>query len=174
MTLKKTTDGAGALISCSRSRSRRTRGDRDRKAQLQADLEHAPGNLELRLGGVVVAAHDQVDRGAPQRAPQQTRSVLLHLDSVGKVGRVLVGAVALLTTVAVLSRGDTGLAGGCLSGPRPHQALHRTSARHHSPKISSSTGVRTSYPSFVTTTVFSTPTRPHWRDPPESPTLLQA
>ena len=38
--------------------------------------------------------------------------------------------------------------------------LHRTSTSHHTSKISSSTGVRTSYPSSVTTTVFSTPTAP--------------
>ena len=38
--------------------------------------------------------------------------------------------------------------------------FHRASTSHHSSKISSSTGVRSSYPSSVTTTVFSTPTAP--------------
>ena len=62
--------------------------------------------------------------------------------------------------VALLSRGDTGLACGCLSVPRSHWGRHRTATSHHTSKISSSTGVRTSYPSSVTTTVFSTPTAP--------------
>ena len=44
--------------------------------------------------------------------------------------------------------------------PRSHQGLRRTPTGHHTSKISSSTGVRTSYPSSVTTTVFSTPTAP--------------
>jgi len=62
--------------------------------------------------------------------------------------------------VALLSRGNTGLAGGCLCVPRSHRGLHCTPTGDHTSKISSSTGVRTSYPSSVTTTVFSTPTAP--------------
>ena len=62
--------------------------------------------------------------------------------------------------VALLPRGDTSLAGGCLCVPRSHQGLHRTPTTDHTSKISSSTGVRTSYPSSVTATVFSTPTAP--------------
>ena len=38
--------------------------------------------------------------------------------------------------------------------------LHRDVTHDHTSKISSSTGVRTSYPSCVTITVFSTPTAP--------------
>ena len=62
--------------------------------------------------------------------------------------------------VALLSRGDTGLTGGYPCVPRSDQRLHRAPTSHHSSKISSSTGVRTSYPSSATTTVFSTPTAP--------------
>ena len=62
--------------------------------------------------------------------------------------------------VALLSRGDTSSACGRLCVPRSHQGLHRTPTGDHTSKISSSRGVRTSYPFSVTTTVFSTPTAP--------------
>ena len=81
---------------------RRALQHRDGKAQLQADLQHPPGDLELALSRLVVAGGYDVDRNAAERPAQQGGCILLDLDAIGKVGRVIVGVVLFLASIAVL------------------------------------------------------------------------
>ena len=58
------------------------RPHRDGESKFQADLKHLAREIDLALGGLVVAAVDDVDRRTAQGPAQQSGGILLDLDHI--------------------------------------------------------------------------------------------
>ena len=105
--LKKTTDGARWLISFSRSRSRRTRGERSRTETGKPRSRHTSSirreTSNFFFGRLIVAGDNDVHRQPAQGLAQQLGGVLFDPDDVAKVAQVLKGTVLSFAAVAVLS-----------------------------------------------------------------------
>jgi len=72
------------------------------KAQVKANLQYPPRDLELYFDRLVVAGGDHVNRQAGQGFAQQVGAFFLDLDDIAKVVQVVKGAVLALAAVAVL------------------------------------------------------------------------